>query len=260
VDLQSQTKPAPHLKVLSLNLAHGRGEALHQALEDRQTIEANLDAIAEVLRRERPDVAAFQEADGPSRWSGGFNHVEYLAGRAELPQFARGEHVHGLGLSYGTALASRHRLADAEAVTFPPSPPTFSKGFTVGTVAWPGRLDLQVDVVSVHLDFARESVRRKQIELMAEKLAHRKRPLVVMGDFNGDWSDANGPLRLLAQRLNLQAYRPDAPGMETFPTTNARLDWILISSPLEFVEYRVLSDRVSDHRALVAVLGVEQGK
>lgn len=32
-----------------------------------------------VITRENPHVVALQEADGPSFWSGKFNHVDYLA-------------------------------------------------------------------------------------------------------------------------------------------------------------------------------------
>ncbi len=248
--------PAATIRVMTLNLAHGRAAGVHQAFEKRATIEANLDKVGEVLRRERPDLAAFQEADGPSVWSGKFNHVEYLARAAEYPHFFRGEHVRGLGLSYGTALVSRLPLAGAASHTFAASPPTPPKGFVAARVTWPGRPGLRLNVVSVHLDFFGKSVRKKQVAELAEHLARRAGPTIVLGDFNSEWSDRQGAVRLLAERLKLRAHQPAAAGMETFPTTGRRLDWILISPPLEFLEYRTLPDAVSDHRAVVAVLGI----
>lgn len=242
------------LRVLTLNLAHGRGEGLHQSLQKREEIESHLNAAADVVQRERPDVVAMQEADGPSAWSGDFNHVEYLARRAGLGHFARGEHVKGLKLSYGTALASRGPLDNAVSVTFPPSPPTFSKGFTVGTVAWPGRPDFKVDVVSVHLDFLSKRVREKQVDKLAETITKRGRPVIVMGDFNCDWDDSGSSVRRLAEKLELRAYRPEAADMPSFPTFNKRLDWVLLSPSLEFVEYRTLDDAISDHRGVLAVV------
>jgi len=251
---------AATIQVMTLNLAHGRREGWHQAFDKRSTIEANLDEVGKVLRRERPDVVALQEADGPSVWSGKFNHVEYLARAAEYPHLFRGEHVRGLGLSYGTALVSRLPLADAVSHTFAASPPTLPKGFVAARVLWPGRPGLHLNVVSVHLDFSRESVRNKQVADLAEHLAKREGPKIVLGDFNDDWSRSGDSVRTLAERLQLRAYEPTAAKMATFPETGKRLDWILISPPLEFAEYRTLPDPLSDHRAVVAVLKIGDAK
>ncbi len=252
----SEAKPAATLKVMTLNLAHGRGEGFHQALEKKATIEAHLNDVAAVLRRERPDVAAFQEADGPSIWSGKFNHVEHLARAGGLAYQVRGENVHAMKLSYGTALASRLPLGDVKNVTFAPSPPTPSKGFTIARVAWPGRPDFQLDVVSVHLDFSRESVRKRQVQEVVEQLRKRQGPLVVMGDFNSDWFHADSSPRNLAEQLKLQAFEPESSALATFPATKKRLDWILVSKRLAFAEYKTLPDPVSDHRGVVAVLKI----
>jgi len=252
-------RPAPTISVMTLNLAHGRGEGFHQTFQKRTTIEAHLDRVAEVLRRERPDVAAFQEADGPSVWSGNFNHVDYLAEAAEYPSRFRGEHVRGLGLSYGTAIVSRLPAAEAVSFTFAANPPTPSKGFVVARYSWPGPSGFEFDVASVHLDFSRASVRRTQVEKLAGELAKRGKPLVVLGDFNCGWPDQGSPVRALAERLGLKAYRPDGRDLATYPSTGRRLDWVLIAPPLEFVEYKVLPDAVSDHRAVVAVLRIGEG-
>ncbi len=248
------------LTVMTLNVAHGRQRGFHQALQKRATIESHLDEIADVLTREAPDVVALQEADGPSGWSGGFNHVEHLADRAGFGNHCRGEHVKGLKLSYGTALLSRLPLADSRSVTFAPSPPTFSKGFVVASVARPGKPDRHIDVVSVHLDFARKGVRSKQIRRMIEELSGRENPLIVMGDFNCQWEGKDESLRALAEELDLVAYEPAADGMVTFPKTGKRLDWILASPQLEFVEYRTITDEISDHYGVVAVLQMADGQ
>ena len=253
-------KGNPTLKVMTLNVAHGRRKSLHQALQKRAKIEANLDAIAKVLKREGPHVVALQEADGPSIWSGRFDHVEYLAGNAGFSHHCRGEHVKGMKLSYGTALLSRLELKDCRSVTFAPSPPTLSKGFVVGTIQWPGRPGLQVDCVSVHLDFSRKSVRRKQVRKMITELAERENPLIIMGDFNCEWTGRDRSLRTLAKELDVVAYKPTAEDMPTFPKLKKRLDWLLVSPELEFVEYKTVPDAVSDHRGVVAVLRIVDQK
>ena len=239
------------LRLLTLNAAHGRQEGPNQVFQKGTTIESNLEAIAAVLEREQPDVLALQEADGPSIWSGKLDHVDYLAEKAGYPYATRGEHVKGMNVSYGTALLSKLPMHDARSYTFEPSPPTLAKGLVVITIGSPDNPDESIDVVSVHLDFSRKSVREKQVQEMIARLSKRERPLIVMGDFNCQWTDKGGALPTLAEALDLRVYEPERRDLNTFSKLKRRLDWILISRELEFVSYRVLPDALSDHRGVL---------
>jgi len=243
------------LKVMTLNAAHGRKDGRHQIFQKNTSIKSNLNDIATVLEQGNPDVIALQEADGPSAWSGNFDHVEYLARKAKYIYSVRGEHVKGKKLDYGTALLSNLPLNTPVSITFAPSPPTFSKGAVICSINWPGT-DMKIDIVSLHLDFARKSVRRKQIDKLVEKLTQRERPLIIMGDFNCEWKDKKSTLGTLMNTLNLKAYRPEAKDMKTFPKTGKRLDWILISEELEFSTYNVFEDTMSDHLGVVSDLRI----
>lgn len=252
-DLPEQPEgPAGELVVMTLNLAHGRSNGFHQVLQSARTIRRNLTRVGEVIDRERPHVVALQEADGPSLWSGHFDHVRFVAQQAGYRHWLRGEHVVGPRTRYGTGLVARIPTRDPFSVTFQPSPPTLTKGFVVTTVTLPGRPGVQIDVVSLHLDFARSAVRQRQIEALIATLGGHPRPRVIMGDFNTDW---RGPtLRQLCERLDLRAWQPEAPGAGTFPFNDKRLDWILASPTLRIAERRVLPDVLSDHRAVLARL------
>ena len=205
-------------------------------------------------------MAALQEADGPSCWSGRFSHVDYLASNASFEFSRHGLHVDGARLRYGAALRSSRSLSDPRSITFEPTPPTFSKGFVVSAIEWPGEPALRVDVVTVHLDYSRRSARRKQVNRMVAELKPRERPLIVMGDFNCDWKRANSALRILAKKLALEAHEPNAGALMTFPKQEARIDWILISSEFRFVRYEVRSEVVSDHRAVIAEIELKEKK
>ncbi len=80
--------------------------------------------------------------------------------------------------------------------------------------------------------------------------------MIVMGDFNTDWHNKDTTVRLVASELGLNAYDPAATGQITFPFRGKRLDWILVSDGLEFRDYQVVSDAVSDHRGVIAELGL----
>jgi endonuclease/exonuclease/phosphatase family metal-dependent hydrolase len=251
----SPPRPSGRLRLLTLNVAHARRQARHQALLKEPTLRRNLAAIAAVLAREAPDVVALQEADGPSAWSGGFDHVETLARLAGYPHAFRGEHnpfsLGPLDLSSGTALLSRLPLAEPRSRAFLETWRD-TKGFVAATVAPRGLGGRPVDVVSIHLDFLAERIRKRQVEQLIEGFRGGERPLVVLGDFNAEWGERRRCFELLRRELRL---RPAAGEAEpTFPAWRplVRLDWVLVSPELDFGAYTTLDDRLSDHLGVLA--------
>jgi endonuclease/exonuclease/phosphatase family metal-dependent hydrolase len=242
------------LKVMTLNVAHGRGTGFHQMLQYSDETVKNLDRISVLLNQVAPDVVALQEVDGPSFWSGNFNHLEYLAGRSVFTDSVQASHVDALGLSYGTALMSRLELLDPQAVTFDPSLSPVPKGFLVSTIRWPGSEGIDIDVVSVHLDFMSGSVRKKQADELIALLRARNNRVIIMGDLNSGWQQQDSAAQYLVGKLGLTAYQPEDRTMTTFPALGERLDWILISPGVEFSSYEVIGTRVSDHFGIVARL------
>lgn len=254
-----RTTPAAapvELTVMTLNAAHGRANGFHQAFQSTKRVTENLDHIVEAVRAREPDIVTLQEADGPSIWSGEFDHVAYVAEGSGLAHAFRGEHVSGLKLSYGTALLSRYPLDQCASITFAATPPTFPKGFVVSEAIVPGVGP--VTVASVHLDFARQSVRQEQVERLVEELKQRPRPMIVMGDFNCAWDDEPS-LPTLAEKLDLKVFEP-ASTASTFPSTGKRLDWIFVSGQIEFLDYQVGKQGLSDHQPVIAKLRIHQPK
>lgn len=251
-------KPTDALRLLTLNLAHGRSRSAHQALLRRATVEANLARVAKVLAATAPDLVALQEADGPSVWSGNFDHIDALIQGTDLAEGFRGEHNEfRLGpyeLRSGTALLAREPFAGTHSQRFGLNWRD-TKGFVAATVAVPAWNGMEIDAASVHLDFLRPRIRTRQVEHLADTLGDRPsdRPLVVSGDMNCCWELERGPLEYLAERLDLELYRPED-ACPTFPSSNPmrRLDWILISRHLEFVHHETLAVPLSDHLGVLA--------
>jgi endonuclease/exonuclease/phosphatase family metal-dependent hydrolase len=244
------------IRVMTLNLAHGRLNSFNQMFVNKKKFDENLQSVASVLSREQPDVVALQEADKPSFWSGRIDHVKKIASAAGFYASAHGEHVKGLDLAYGTALMTNLNLSDALSVTFPPSFPTPSKGFIVSTIELAE--NIEIDVVSVHLDFARHSVRTQQVEVIKSVLKNRNRPIILMGDLNSQWDDKDSPVRALSTALNLQAWKQGNSGFDTYPPFGLQLDWVLVSSELSYQSCRVVPDAISDHRAVVCDIQVNK--
>jgi len=239
------------ITVISMNIAHGRKDKFHQAFLGEEKIKNNLDNIVKISNRENPFLIGLQEADGPSFWSGKFNHVEYISSQTGLKNYYQGYHVDKFGLHYGTAILSSNKLHSSKSHTFHSrSFISLNKGFVLSTVKWPGENNLYVDVISVHLDFLLDSVRQKQINELIVVLEERDNPVILMGDLNAD--SESEAIKSLIELLDLKAYKFKRDGLETFSRFNKRFDWILISKELEYVSYNVLPDDISDHSATIS--------
>jgi endonuclease/exonuclease/phosphatase family metal-dependent hydrolase len=246
------------LRVLTLNASHGRKTAWNQMLVSKKRTYENLDLIASLLAESNADIVALQEADAPSRWSGKFDHVDYLRNKTEYRCSLTGGHADTWLYTFGTALLTKSRMSEVESVSFPASPPTTTKGFVKTSIAWDvqGRTVL-VTIVSVHLDFSRKSVRDKQIGILVEELKDTESSLIVMGDLNSRWEQKRSHVQQLAQALELKAYEPQNDLLGTYKKTDGkRLDWILVSHDLTFSRYEVLPDIVSDHLAVYTELSL----
>ncbi len=253
----TNTQPNPassSLRVLSLNMAHGRKDSFSQFFVSEAEIRRNLAEIVAFLKRENADVVTLQEADSSSWWSGNFNHVELLAREAGYAWYTHANHVDNMFGTYGTAVLSRFPISRGYQVDFNPTPPTTRKGFTLAEIQWSPEGDngekLIVDVVSVHLDFSRRSKRIDQIADMANVLEGRPNPTIVLGDFNSTWEDGGLEIQALANSEKLKTHRPEANYLYTY--AEERFDWILISEEFEFCNYTVASDTLSDHRAVIS--------
>ena len=245
--------PESVLRVATLNLAHGRKDSINQLFVWENTFKENLNDVAEVLTRHRPHVVALQEADAVSRWSGSFDHVSYLAAGADYPWRTHVSNAEGWLYSYGTALLSALPIAETVKHTFQPSPPTLNKGFVLAQIEWfsdDGNKSQKIDIISVHLDFSRQSVREQQIHEMMEILSARMNPTIIMGDFNSEWLAEVSVIKELATKSRFVSYRPESLDYNTYKSK--RLDWVLVTKELEFVNYQVLPDVLSDHAMIVA--------
>ncbi len=249
-----QAADRPSLRLLSLNMAHGRKDSFSQIFVDETQIRQNLAEIIEFLKRENADIVTLQEADSPSWWSGSFDHVELLAREAGYGWYTHANHVDNSIGTYGTAVLSRYPILRGYQVDFNPTPPTTRKGFTLAEIEWaPAGANGEkqvIDVVSVHLDFSRSSKRIEQIKDMKAVLGQRNNPAVILGDFNSTWAEGDREIQSLARVKKLKTHRPEANYLYTY--SDERFDWILVSKEFEFCNYYTATDILSDHLAVVS--------
>jgi endonuclease/exonuclease/phosphatase family metal-dependent hydrolase len=241
------------ISVMTLNIGHGRGNSLHQLFQTKKKITSNTDLIAGIIKREGIDITTLQEVDGPGFWNGGLDVIEHLAEVSGCQHGIWTRNVETPALSYGTALLSGLAYSHAESYTFKARPFILPKGFTSGIFRISERNNTHVCVVSVHLAPLLAPMRRLQTEIIINTLENVGYPLIITGDFNCGYKEGSA-VKMLADRLNLKLWEPESKELATHQPGNRRLDWIMISDNLEFIDYSVLKDKLSDHSAVKAVI------
>jgi endonuclease/exonuclease/phosphatase family metal-dependent hydrolase len=109
------------LRILTFNIAHGRGLTPIQGFTLPRKLRANLRKIARLIERIAPDIVALQEIDEHSRWAGNFDQLEYLRLHTGYRYSVYGINNRReglLNLCYGNAILSRHPIIESENIVF----------------------------------------------------------------------------------------------------------------------------------------------
>src|SRR5580658_957343 len=109
------------LRLVTFNIAHGRGLTPIQGLTSSRKLRLNLRRIADLLGELGADLVALQEIDECSVWAGSFDHLDYLRAHAGFPHAAFGINNRRSGLMnlcYGNAILSRFPIVETETIVF----------------------------------------------------------------------------------------------------------------------------------------------
>jgi endonuclease/exonuclease/phosphatase family metal-dependent hydrolase len=232
------TPPANVSRVVTYNIKHGRG----------MDGKLDLDRTAEAIRKLAPDLVALQEVDLRCGRSGGVDQMAAL-GKTLGMHHAFGKFMDFDGGEYGLGILSKHPILRSKPHRLPDgAEPRCALEVEVEIA---GR---RVSFVCIHLDWTSEELRLAQAKALVEKLADRKHPVFLLGDFNAP-RDSDSHRLLTAQWTALgrpgaaNTFPSDAPGKE--------IDFILVpkGSPWEKLASEVIDDRLtSDHRPVLAEL------
>ncbi len=248
-------------RILTFNIAHGRGLSPFQGLHGRRRFQRNLQKIAKLLDELKPDIVALQEIDENSRWSGSFDHLDYLNAIAGFPHAVFGvnnRRAGGYQLNYGNAILSRHPIVTWENVTFG-THKIGGKGFLYAEIDARGRL---LPIVNLHLHYGSRIRRFGQIaQLMGFLDGKRERnrlqwasPPVLCGDLNNPSHrpDATASLFRYFSRHGRYTLHPPQ-GVRTYPALWPRraLDFIFLPPGCRVFHCDVVRCNLSDHRPVM---------
>ena len=257
---------ASRLRVLTLNIAHGRGLSPYQGWHSSNTIERNLQRIVRLLLKEQPDIVALQEVDADSHWNRRIHLLDYLAREAAYVHSHLGIHNRREGrlpLAYGNGFLAQFPIENPDTHAFGQAP-IGEKGFLYCEIALPGG---HLPVVNLHLDFRSRKRRIEQVERLIHYLEERHSengaetyfsPLIC-GDFNSRSTVQRDAVRHLVNYLKGHcAYKLLPNGGRTFPSIlpTHGLDFIFVPPSYRVHQCTVLKSYVSDHRPVLVDLEI----
>lgn len=256
----------PRVRIVTYNIAHGRGLSPIQGITTRRRIRATLLKIARLLAELQPDIVALQEIDENSRWAGNFDHLEFLRefGGFEHSVFGINNRREGLlNLSYGNAILSRHPIAEWENIAFGQSK-VGEKGFLFAEINVHGR---RIPVANMHLHYRSKVHRFAQVDRFMAYLHDKQRARsqhwavspIVCGDFNNPRHGSDATAALLSHLHDYGDYTLHPQSGHTFPSPlpGRTLDFVFLPPGARHAQDQVVRSMLSDHRPVVVDFDVE---
>lgn len=254
-----------NLRLVTLNIAHGRGLSPYQGWHSAKSIERNLSRIAHLLRSVDADVVALQEVDEDSHWNKRIHLLNVLQSATAYSHSYLGVHNRRTGrlpLAYGNGLLTKYAIRQAEHQAFGEAV-LGEKGFLCAELETEQGI---LPLINLHLDFKSRLRRIEQVEsliqFLEEKHYTRDQRLhfspIICGDFNarqGKRADAVRHLfRYLLENLDYQLFpkKKSRTFPSIFPTHG--IDFFFVPPSYQVTHCEVLRSFVSDHRPVLLEL------
>lgn len=228
---------AGELRVVSYNIHHGVGE----------DGKLDLKRIAEIIKKQKPDLVALQEVDNMVERSGKVDQAAVLAKMLGM-HHAFGKCIDLQGGGYGNAVLSKYPILNTVIHRLP------------GTGE--PRVVLEVEVkkddktlsfASVHFDWRSEKVRMLQAKAVEKNFTAHKHPVILLGDFNA--RPESETMKFLSKTWTIVPKEGDR---LTSPANKPRseIDYILTHGmDASKATSKVLNEAVaSDHRPILGVI------
>lgn len=231
------------LKVMSFNILHGA----------TTKNDFNLDTIAGVINKYRPDLVALQEVDFKTNRAKRYDLPTEIGIRTKMTSlFARAMYYDDG--EYGEAVLSNLTFVGSENIPLPHLPTSEPRAALLTKVKTKkGNI---IQFVGTHLDHLRDNTDRlMQAKAINKALGQTELPTLLVGDLN------DGPDSETLLILSKHFKKPQIPAANknTWPADSPRvcLDHILLNGPenWEVLDYEVICENyASDHCIVVATL------
>lgn len=228
------------LRVMSYNIHVGVG--MDKKLD--------LQRIADVIKREKPDLVGLQEVDRGVKRTEGKDEIAELAKMTEMHS-AFAHNIDFQGGQYGVAILSRYPITSIEHRKYENKRVAERRGMLRVEVTVAGRT---LNFVTTHLDYQYADSRLFETEQLLKFLQGVKGPLIVTGDFNDEPAGSSYQLMLGGFEDSWMRSRAKGDGF-SYPADKPvkRIDYIF-TAPRSVKAKRawIVNTLASDHLPLVA--------
>lgn len=216
----------------------------------------DLQRIADVIKKEKPDLVGLQEVDRGVKRTEGRDEIVELAGLTGM-QYAFAHNLDYQGGQYGVAILSRFPIRQIDHRKYENRREAERRGMLrVEVDIGAGRI---INFVNTHLDYQFADGRLFEAEQMLRFLENVKGPLIVVGDFNDEPSGST--YKLMADKFDDAWMQSKAKGAGwSYPADKLvkRIDYIFMrrSDNIKARKAWVVSTLASDHIPVVANLEI----
>jgi len=244
--ISSSSNSGLALKVMTYNIHHANPPAKPGLID--------LDAIAEVIKKENPDLVGLQEVDRFTKRSGNIDEAKLLAEKTGMHyQFFKA--IDHDGGDYGVAILSKFPIKNGVTVNLPQVIKAEARVLSYATVTLPNKISLIF--ANTHLDATRaDSNRVVQMKGILSALSSKKEAVILVGDLNCE--DRAEPIVLLDQQYKRSCTASCARTIpQDFPKKT--IDYIALKNASWNVSgyYVIPETYASDHRPVVSVYQIK---
>ncbi|MCK0158182.1 endonuclease/exonuclease/phosphatase family protein [Cellulophaga sp. F20128] len=234
---------ADTLRVMSFNILHGA----------TTKNDFNLDTIAGVINKYKPDLVALQEVDFKTNRAKKYDLPTELGIRTKMASlFARAMYYDGG--EYGEGVLSSLSFIGSENIALPHLEKSEPRAALVTRVRTKNGNIIQF--VGTHLDHLKDETDRiMQAKAIRDTLGNTKYPTLIVGDLNAE--PTSETIKIISEKFTKPAHKNAWGG--TYPATGPTItiDHILYNMPAKWkvLDYEVVCENyASDHCIVVATL------
>jgi endonuclease/exonuclease/phosphatase family metal-dependent hydrolase len=242
---------AAELRILCYNIHHANPPSRPNFID--------INAIANVITQQRPDIVALQEVDVHTDRSGKTLHQAKELARLTGMQAYFAKAIDYGGGEYGVAVLSRLPMSDSQNRPLPTATGTNGEPRTLGSVVITLPKGKKVLFAFTHLDAQSNSTNRLlQIRKINELLAAEKLPVILAGDLNA--APGSEVINVLDSSFTRTCI-PDCGFTIPVERPNKTIDFIAYKPASAFIvmEHKVIDEKyASDHLPVFAVLKLKE--
>jgi len=244
-------KGGPVIKVMTYNIHIGNPPS--EVASAR-----NLQAIANVINLQKPDLVALQEVDVNTTRSGkDVDQAKELATLTGMYYFYT-KAIDYQGGQFGDAILSRLPIIESKRYELSVTPELGGELRSVAMIVVE-KEGIRFNFASTHLDHLTSDANRDhQAKELVNHIKVLDKPLIIAGDLNAQ--PTSNTIKILQQQLTY-ACASNCPF--TFPSVNANrtIDYIMLNKPEKFMvkDYRIINEGyASDHLPVLAAIELKK--